>query len=207
MGNTMRPIDSMKELQRLKYYFECRSPRDRMLLEIMLQTGYRIGDLVDLLVGDVKETLEKREFCIREKKIVNMKKAYCLRNNLVFNERDVSPRIVPISLDFAKELKKHIKNKKDDEYMFPSRFKGHHISEDRFGKLLSKAGKDCGIKYPICNHTLRKTFALNVHRITKDIKKTQRMLSHSTEEATELYIGTDMIMFRDTIEELAKLYK
>jgi len=207
MGNTMRPIEDMKELKRIQYYFNCRNNRDKMLFNLMLQTGYRIGDLVGILVGDIKEVLDKREFCIREEKIVNMKKAYCRSKGIMFKERDVIPRRVPITLELAKELKSYIKNKKDDEYMFPSRIKGKHISSDRFGKIINEAGCKCGIKNSICNHTLRKTFAFNVHKITGDIKKTQMMLSHSTTAATEKYLGIDMIMFKNTMEELAQIYK
>lgn len=207
MGNTMRPIEDPKELKKLQYYFNCRSDRDKMLFKLMLHTGYRVSDLVDLLVGDVKEALEKREFCINEKKIVNMKKAYCREKGIVFKESDVIPRRVPIAIGLAKDLKAYVAHKKDNEYMFPSRNKGKHISGDRFGKILNEAGKVCGIKHSVCNHTLRKTFALNVHRITGDIEKTKMMLSHATVKATRLYIGTDFIMFKNTMEELEEMYK
>ena len=207
MGNTMRPIENMQDVKRLQYYFNCRNPRDKMLFQLMLQTGYRVGDMVGLLVGEVKEAIDVRYFNIRENKIVNMKKNYCRKKGIAFTETDVVPRKVPIPLDFAKELKKYIGNKKDNEYMFPSRNSGYHISEDRFGKILSEAGRECGIKENICNHTLRKTYALNIQGITRDISKTQMMLAHSTPEATEKYLGIDMIMFKNTMEELAKTYK
>jgi len=202
----MRPIDNNKELKRLYYYFNSRSKRDRMLFRIMLETGYRIGDMVGLLVGDVRIALRNREFAIREEKIVNMKKAYCREKGITFKEEDVIPRVVPISAAFALELKKYIEDKTDSEYMFPSRVEGKHISADRFGKILSEAGKSCDIEYPICNHTLRKTFAYNIERITKDTQKTQMMLAHSTMEATKKYLGIDRILFKDTVEELSQAY-
>lgn len=208
MGKAMRPIDNPEELKRLKYYFNCRSERDKMLFELMLMTGYRIGDMEGLYVGDVREALEKREFTIREEKIVNMKKSYCRKNGIAFNENDVIPREVPISKELAIKLKKYIENKTDDEYMFPSRNKGKHLTGDRFGKILSEAGKKLGFKHSIGNHTLRKTFAYNVNLITGgDIEKTRMMLSHSTVEATKLYLGTDKTLFKNTMEELSQLYK
>ena len=207
MGNTMRPLENMEDVKRLQYYFNCRGPRDRMLFRLMLQTGYRIGDMVGLLVGDIKEAIDIRYFIIRENKIVNMKKHYCREKGIMFKETDVIPRKVPIPLDFIKELKKYIENKKDNEYMFPSRNNGFHISEDRFGKILSEAGRECGIKEHICNHTLRKTYALNIQIITGDISKTQMMLAHSCKEATEKYLGIDMIMFKNTMDALNNRYK
>ena len=203
----MRPIENMEDVKRLQYYFNCRNPRDKMLFRLMLQTGYRIGDMVGLLVGDVKEAIDLRYFNIRENKIVNMKKDYCRKKGISFSEIDVIPRKVPIPIEFTKELKKYIDNKKDNEYMFPSRNAGFHISEDRFGKILHLAGKECGIKENICNHTLRKTYAFNIQMITGDISKTQMMLAHSSREATEKYLGIDMIMFKNTMDALNNVYK
>lgn len=206
MGRAMRPIDNPKDLKTLKYWFKCRSERDNMLFQIMLHTGYRIGDLIGLLVGDVREAIERGTFIITEEKILNMKKSNCIKKGIKFQEKDVIPREVPIAKSFALELKRYIKDRPDNEYMFPSRKKHYHISSDRFGKILNQAGRECNIKFPVSNHTIRKTFAYNIHNITGDIEKTKAMLAHSSIEATKLYLGIDRIMFKNTMEELAEIF-
>jgi site-specific recombinase XerD len=58
------------------------------------------------------------------------------------------------------------------------------------GQMLEHAKKRAGVKATWSLHDLRRTLAREVYANTHDIRKVQRLLSHSSPMATLWYLGT-----------------
>lgn len=92
--------DYLKESQN-----EYKARRDVMLLNIALTTGYRLQDLVDLRVGDLREFLKTGYFEIAEKKKVNTLKAKLEGYEYVAEDDDGDEVVITIEEIVAKKVK------------------------------------------------------------------------------------------------------
>lgn len=151
---------------------------------LAIRTGYRVGDIVDLTVWDIKQAIKKKEFSIIEKKTEETR-------------TKPKPRNVQIGEKTIMLLERHIKNKNNWEYIFPSPRGKDHFSIRQMGRIINKAAKECGITYNVSNHGLRKTYGyLRYQKLFKDkedamyaLLTVQEDFGHSTPEVTMRYIG------------------
>jgi integrase len=104
-------------------------------------------------------------------------------------EKTEKPVNFAIPEDAKKVIELYIKDKEDDELMFPSRKGNDAIT--RFGVLaiLKAAAEEAGIKNNIGCHSLRKTFGYWHYKRTKDIRTLMQIFNHSREEVALRYIG------------------
>ena len=63
------------------------------------------------------------------------------------------------------------------------------ISRQRFYQIMNEIARQAGIQDPIGCHTLRKTFGYHYYQQTGDIVSLQRILGHSFQRETLVYIG------------------
>lgn len=192
-----KAITSKQDLQRLVAYLEASSKygdRNAMIWETSVGTGFRMGDLVGLTVGQVREFLAQGEFYIFESKKKNTKKIRKINNK---------PREVPIPLKLARRLRKYIEDKNDWEYMFPSNKKTYnHISVDRVSKILKEAGEKIGI-LGLSAHSGRKTYATILYiESDYDLVYVNERLGHSTFEQTKLYLDIKRYNGRNYLDSL-----
>lgn len=156
-----------------------------MLFLIGIGTGYRLQDLVDLLIADLKEALEDGYLEIQEYKQYNQWKANLNRNP---DKKKPNKRRVEIGKSLAKSIKRYIRDKKRSEYAFPSR-KGGHITQEYFSKILKDIGKELDLEN-ISGHSLRKTYVTMIYEKTgNDIVKAKNAIGHKSIEETRRYIG------------------
>lgn len=178
-----RPITTTEKVLDIQDYLKYKNKRDYMLFLLGVTTGYRAGDLVKLKVRDIKEALSRKEFTIYEGKKMNSKS---------IKERNRKPRTVEIIPEVAKILKEYIHNKKDYEYIFPSR-KGTNkaIGVQAVSNILKEAGSYFGL-HDITAHSMRKTYAYKIYiESEKDIEAVKELLGHRSREETKRYIGLD----------------
>lgn len=143
--------------------------RNLMLFDFGVNTGLRVSDIVRL---KVKQVQNKNRFTIRELK--------------TGKERTV----------FIKNIRKELNNYiyemklKQDDFLFPSRKHGYHVSTTQVYRFLVKAGKTCG-RNDIGTHTMRKTFGYWYYKQGGSIENLMHIFNHSSEAITKRYICID----------------
>lgn len=143
--------------------------RNLMLFDFGVNTGLRVSDIVRL---KVKQVQNKNRFTIRELK--------------TGKERTV----------FIKNIRKELNNYiyemklKPDDFLFPSRKHGYHVSTTQVYRFLVKAGKQCN-RNDIGTHTMRKTFGYWYYKQGGSIENLMHIFNHSSEAITKRYIGID----------------
>ncbi|AWH78839.1 tyrosine-type recombinase/integrase [Clostridioides difficile] len=187
MKRPAKPIKKQQDVLDIQDYLRYKSYRNYVIFILGITTGYRAGDLVKLKVREVKEALKRQEFTIWEGKKVNSKN---------IREKNRKPRTVEIRPKVTHILKKYIKNKKDYEYMFPSRKKDYpYIGVAAISKILKEAGEYFGL-YDITAHSMRKTYAYKIYIDSgKDIVAVKELLGHSSIEETKAYLGLDKELY------------
>jgi len=142
--------------------------RDRALFLILLRTGMRVGELLDLRVSDLN---------LPEKKIL-----------IYMGEKNYRGRVVYLSEDAveAAEAWLAIRDTRQ-EMLFYSSWRpvlSYAAVRDRFTKYLEKAGLT-GKGYTI--HCLRHTFASEMLNAGLRLEVLQQLLGHSSLEVTRQY--------------------
>lgn len=173
----VHPLRTPQELTDFKWSLEryC-SLRDSYLFTFGINTGLRISDILPRKVKDVKN---QTHIPLIQKK-----------NNKF--------RLVKIS-HFAHITNEYIKDKNDNDFLFPSRKGNTPISVTQAYRVLVKAGEMIDI-YSIGTHTMRKTFGYHHYKRNKDIATLQEIFSHSTPEVTKRYIGITQEELDDSID-------
>ena len=193
MGKVKRPSKPIKDIKRvfdIQDYLKYKSERNYVLFVLGITTGYRAGDLVELKVRDVKEAIRRGRFEILEGK----------KKNRRARPAEILPEVETI-------LKKYIRDKKDYEYMFPSRKGNKNIKVSRVTEILKEAAEYFGME-DITAHSMRKTYAYTVYIENDcDIIAVKEMLCHSSIEETKVYLGLDNEMYHQYSQVLRRLVR
>ena len=201
MGKVKRPLKPIKDIKRvfdIQDYLKYKSERNYVLFVLGITTGYRAGDLVELKVRDVKEAIRRGRFEILEGKKKNS-------NNI--REKNRRARPAEILPEVETILKKYIRDKKDYEYMFPSRKGNKNIKVSRVTEILKEAAEYFGME-DITAHSMRKTYAYTVYIENDcDIIAVKEMLCHSSIEETKVYLGLDNEMYHQYSQVLRRLVR
>lgn len=205
MGSKTKPIKNPNDLKAFKAWLKEHDEVVYVFSQVALGTGYRVGDLVKLRVGETRESLEKGYFKIIEqkttkKKRTNLKKKkgkeYCedkFKKTLV-------PRKAIIKDNLRLILEEYTKDKQEWEYLFPSPTnKREPIDSKQTCRVINRATEACNIKFSVCNHGLRKTYGYIIYKnaiksgkeASYGLLLVQKMFCHSSPEITRIYIGLD----------------
>ncbi|MEE3349057.1 MAG: tyrosine-type recombinase/integrase [Candidatus Gastranaerophilaceae bacterium] len=191
---TVEPIRNKEKIAEVKTILEKESMRNLLLFVIPLNCGMRIGDVISLKVGKIKEAIENKALRLNEQKTTNN-------------------RLLPFNDTVIDLLKRYIKGMNDDDYLFPSRqAKGlqkkgddagtvtarktpEHITRQQASVILTRAFAKAGLKNCNC-HTPRKTFGYWHYKTYKDVAFLMQIFGHSAPSITLRYIGIndDIIM-------------
>lgn len=205
MGKASRAIRDPENLSEIQEYLKCHNERDYIIFIIGLRTGYRMQDIVDLKIKDIKKALVECRFVIEEKK--RFRNYEARKNNKTKGySGEAEPRIVNFKRRelFYKVLEKYIAGKPSYDYAFKSK-KGEYIKVDSYARILKKAGEYFKI-YNLGAHTPRKTFAYNLYNNTgKNLTLVQLALGHSSPKTTIRYIGVEEDIIDECSEELDDL--
>lgn len=158
-----------------------------LLLVLGFNTGLRIGDICSLRVKDV-----------RGRERVNI-------------EAQKTDKMSDVKLQAAaqKVLASALKDKNEDEYVLISRQKGRKdgkekpISRQRCYSIIKEIAGQAGFEEHVGCHTMRKTFAWNYYKASGgDLAKLQKILNHSSQEATIHYLGLDRKALDEVIDDM-----
>ncbi|QBO35128.1 integrase [Periweissella cryptocerci] len=159
----LRTVDEIAafqaELRKGKY-----GKRNEFLFLLGINTGLRMGDLLNIKVGDVTncETVS-----ITEQKTKKARTLYLGEMRAM--------------------IQAYVKNLGNNQYLFQSRT-GQQLTVDAVYKIFQKASDNIG-RQDIGTHTLRKTFGYHYYQRTHDIATLMMILNHSSEAITKRYIG------------------
>lgn len=173
--------------------------RNMMLYMIGIGTGYRMQDLVDLTIGDIKEALEMGYFEIQEKKQYNAYLTH-IKKNPNSKRKPPKKRKAIISSSLSTALTEYVKGKRKSQYAFESK-KGKHISSQSFSRILREVAKTLDLN-AITGHSLRKTYARRIYDRTGNIERVRQRLGHKSVETTKEYIG----LYDEEMKEDASLF-
>lgn len=144
-----------------------------LILLIGFNTSLRVSDFTRFRVSDIRG----RDYAqIRAKK--TGKEARIL----------INPRA-------RRDINRLLAGRKGDEYIFQSRqidgatHKHRPITRQRVYQIINTIARRAGIQDRIGCHTLRKTFGYHYYRMTGDVVSLQRILCHSFQRETLVYIG------------------
>ena len=94
-----------------------------------------------------------------------------------------------------REINRLLVGRKGDEYILQSKQKDYSthrprpITRQRVYQIMNTIAKQAGIEERIGCHTLRKTFGYHYYKMTCDVVSLQRILCHSYQRETLIYIG------------------
>lgn len=179
----MKLVQPIRDLETLQKCYEIARNHDRhrktgevsweLLLLIGLNTSLRVSDFRRFKVSD----LRGKDYAQMQAKKTG-KEARILINPLA-----------------RKEINRLLSGRKADEYIFQSRqkdsvtHKARPISRQRCYQIMNTIAKEAGIEERTGCHTLRKTFGYHYYKMTGDVVSLQRILGHSFQRETLVYIG------------------
>ena len=155
--------------------------RDRLILDLLYQTGIRRSELTHLKELDV----DTYNSTIK-----------------VLGKRN-KERIIPISLNLKRNLETYLTVKKEQNLSNPMLLvseKGHTLSEQKVYTLVKKYLSQVTTIQKKSPHVLRHTFATHLLNNGADINAVKDLLGHANLSATQVYT-------HNTIEKLKKSYK
>lgn len=189
----------------------CKMPRDRLLFEVLLFTGMRIGealslDIYALGVSELKESVQALP-------MQDNQDDYQKGNQ--YREQKSGPRELFIPTTLMKKLNAYyeevwldIYTKKEMEhnYFFISEFHGNlgePLSYQAVWDRCRKIGKACGIFFT--PHDFRHTFATILARNSIGIERLSKLLGHRDIASTDVYI--QIAKKEEIMEDLIPFYE
>ena len=166
---TVQPIRDTKIISQVKKLLQVRGSKYYIMFVIGLNTGLRIGDILNLRTADIKG---KSHVTLTEKKTGKYKR-------FLINDQ------------LKKEIDCYIDNAglADDNYIIVSR-KGENqpITRIQAYRVLSEVAGELNLT-EIGTHTMRKTFGYWHYKQHKDVAILQDIFNHSAPSITLKYIG------------------
>lgn len=192
-AHTTMPIKDMKMVNRwLAIAKEHDAHRARggvswyMLLLLGFNTGLRIGDLCKLRVKDVRNRERVRIIAEKTDKMTDIKLQAAVQKAIGTALKDQDAE------DWALESRQ--RGRKDG--------KNKPISRQRCYGIIKEIAAEAGFEEHVGCHTMRKTFAWNFYQTSGDLAKLQKVLNHSSQDATIHYLGLDQQAVDETIERM-----
>jgi integrase/recombinase XerC/integrase/recombinase XerD len=143
-------------------------PRDRALILLLLRTGMRIGELLDLRVADIN---------MAEKKVL-----------IYLGEKNSRGRVVYFSEDAEEALKEWLRLRDPKKEMLFYAGKGFTMSYVTARLILYKYLEKAGLAHKKYSpHSLRHTFATELLNAGLRLEVLQQLLGHAKIEMTRLY--------------------
>jgi len=147
---------------------------DRLIIEVLYQTGMRRAELCNLLLENV----------------------HFYRNEITVIGKGNKQRIVPISPVLMQELKvyndEHRKPNPDTDSYFFVTPKGKKITEKFVYLLVTRYLSAVSSKKKRSPHILRHSFATHILNNGAEISKVKKMMGHASLSSTQVYTNADI---------------
>lgn len=162
--------------------------RDRLLLNLGIQTGLRVSELVNLRVSDIQIGPHSQLECIgkgRKQRIIPLQKNTTALLTAWFREVPAAPEMT----------------------LFPSHT-GTPLTRAAVGKLVARHANTAAGRCPsiagknITPHTLRHTCAMSLLHAGIDTASIALWLGHTNIQTTQIYLHADLELKRRTLDRL-----
>ncbi len=143
------------------------TPSNRLVCEVSLHTGLRIGDVLELKTAQLKPS-----FWVKESKTGKSKK-----------------------VGLPASLLNQLKAQAGEVYVFQHRTDpSKHRTRQAVWQDMKRASKAFRMPQNVGPHSIRKTYAVELMRKYGDLSKVKKALNHSSETITLLYAMADKIL-------------
>lgn len=155
-----------------------------MMLLIGFNTGLRIGDMCKLRVADVRNRERVRIIAEKTGKMTDIK----------------------LQVPVRRAIDEATRGRDGDEWLLVSRQCDRKtgevkpISRQRCYGIMKEIAREAGFQEHVGCHTMRKTFAWDFYQTGGDMAKLQKVLNHSSQEATIHYLGLDQQAVDETMD-------
>ena len=175
-----RPL-SNKEVSQVKKYFAQKtskhSKRNLALFLLGVKAGFRISEILSLRLKDVFDNGEIA------------RRVTVARRNM---KRKLEGRSVILNDEARQAIAEHIQAERlqPADFLFKSQKSQSAITKTQAYRLLISAFRACGIAGNTGTHSMRKTFAANIHlALGGDVFKTQQALGQKNISSTICYLS------------------
>lgn len=145
--------------------------RNRAILELLLASGARIGEIINIKVSDI-------DFSNQEIKVLGKgnKERICF-----FNEH-----CSEALRNYLSASRPNLLKGKSSEYLFINHI-GGHLTDRGIRDIIDNIIKKCSLKIKVTPHTFRHTFATMLLNEGCDLKSVQELLGHVNLSTTSIY--------------------
>jgi len=158
--------------------------RNRLMLQFMYGSGSRVSEVVSLKVDDL-----------------NIKE----RTAIIRGGKGNKDRIIILSQDWIRDLKKYLNKKKVKcEFVF-SKKNGKNLSTDTVQRIVKEAAQKAGITKHVTPHSLRHSYATHLLEAGTNIRYIQSLLGHSNLNTTQIYTSVANEQLKKIVSPLDKL--
>lgn len=179
--SAMEPIRDLETVQDIsKRLSELDTPRGRRLYlmwKVGILTGLRIGDLIQLKVGDIRG---RKDYTYLPQKQSHKKRAH--------------PITIPLPEELQEVVKARTRGEPDEAWLFPSRVRTgggykRHITRQQAYDDMGEIRRLCRVRQKMGCHTMRKTFGYHYYQETADIASLMTWFYHENPATTLIYCG------------------
>jgi site-specific recombinase XerD len=175
--HTVKPYEILSEAeeeQLLTWAWRERSPRDALMLEVMLRLGLRVSEVAALSTEDLTRDDQERM-------ILRIRKGKGRKDRVLPVPGDLMVKIV--------RLMRADREADDDQpWIFASRQGDGKLTPRRIQQVVDECATGAGLTRDISPHSLRHTCAVRLLRKGASVVEVQKILGHASIRTTQRYL-------------------
>lgn len=192
MGVRMEPIRDLDRVHDITVTLsKLTDPRGRRMFLMWMagiNLGLRISDLLELRVGDLRQS------------------AYTFLPKKQAHKKAARKITIPIPPALRKAVRIRCEGMDDSEWLLQSMRhtpggNRQAISRQQAHNDIHEIARICGITQRVGCHTMRKTFGYHYYQKTKDVALLQEWFYHSSPATTLIYIGVSLDNFKEMVKD------
>jgi len=142
------------------------TPGNRLVCEVMLHTGLRVGDVLALRTEQLKKRFWVTEAKTRKRRMVGL----------------------------PEELRRAVLRQAGPVWAFPGRDGKRHRTRQAVWKDVKRAARAFRLPQNAGTHSMRKIYAVELRRKYGDVERVKRALNHDSLHTTLLYAMADQLL-------------
>lgn len=190
--------------ERLRLLAVLPNPRDRLLVVLGLNTGFRVSELLSLRWGQIWRDGEPLPFVEVARR--NLKGGQSARRKKVRSRR------LPINAVAAVAVREYAfavsgsSCPAPEAWVFSSRKRARGVITRRQAHtILARAAVRAGLKEKVAPHGLRRAFGIDAYELTKDVLLVRDLLGHRSVLTTEAYLRRGEDRMHAVVHQLGAL--
>lgn len=180
-----KALSTVEKNRLIRSVEKARNKRDFAMIQLMLNAGLRISEVVGLKLIDIERTNGKWFATVR------------LGKGLKYRQ-------IPLNSDVKKALEEYLPERdSNSDYLFTSQ-KGGGLSSNALWRVIKKYGDQAGLE-DLTPHALRHTFGSMLVRDKRvDIVTVASLMGHESIQTTAIYTKPNEKDMIDAVEKLAE---